>query len=218
MKLAPSILTADWSILGEQIRAADQSGADYIHLDIMDGHFVPNITFGPLVVETVRAITSLPLDVHLMIEHPELYVVEFARAGATIITVQQEASTHLHRQIQQIKELGCRASVALNPATPLVTIEEVLGDLDQVLIMSVNPGFGGQKFIPFVMDKVRRAREMLDAAGASADLEVDGGLKSTNIAYVRDAGATVAVTGSAVFSRSRSVAESLRLLREALGE
>jgi len=215
MKLSPSILTADWSRLGEQIRAAEEAGVDYIHLDVMDGHFVPNISFGPLVVAAVRQITRLPLDVHLMIERPELYVDDFARAGASIITVQQEACIHLQRQLAQIKELGCKASVALNPATPLVMLEDTLPDLDQVLVMTVNPGFGGQSFIPQMLDKVRRMRAMLDAARSMADLEVDGGIKPANIAQVVAAGATVVVAGSAVFSPTRPVAEAVRLLREA---
>lgn len=216
MKLAPSILTADWSRLGEQIRAADEAGADYIHLDVMDGHFVPNISFGPLVVAAVREMMARPLDVHLMIENPDLYVDDFARAGATIITVQQEACIHLHRQLQQIKEAGCKASVALNPATPLVMLENVVQDVDQVLVMTVNPGFGGQAFIPEMLEKVRRMRAMLDTAGSSADVEVDGGIKPANIAQLRDAGATVAVVGSAVYTKERSVADAVRLLREAL--
>jgi ribulose-phosphate 3-epimerase len=215
MKLAPSILTADWSRLGEQIRAAEEAGVDYIHLDVMDGHFVPNISFGPLVVAAVREITRLPLDVHLMIAHPERYVDDFARAGASIITVQQEACIHLQRQLVQIKELGCKASVALNPATPLVMLEDTLADLDQVLVMTVNPGFGGQAFIPQMLDKVRRMRAMLDAARSTADLEVDGGIKPANIAHVVAAGATVVVAGSAVFSPTRTVAAAVRLLREA---
>ena len=215
MKLAPSILTADWLRLGEQICAAEEAGVDYIHLDVMDGHFVPNISFGPLVVAAVRQMTALPLDVHLMIERPELYVDDFARAGATIITVQQEACIHLHRQVEQIKELGCKASVALNPATPLVMLEDILPDLDQVLIMTVNPGFGGQEFIPQMLDKVRRMRAMLDAARSTANLEVDGGIKPSNIAQLVAAGATVVVAGSAVFSPTHSVAEAVRLLREA---
>ena len=216
MKLSPSILTANWSRLGEQIRAAEDAGVDYIHLDVMDGHFVPNISFGPLVVAAVREMTALPLDVHLMISNPELYVDDFARAGASILTVQQEACIHLHRQLQQIREAGCKASVALNPATPLVTLENVLPDLDQVLVMTVNPGFGSQAFIPQMLDKVRRMRAMLDAAGSHADLEIDGGIKPSNIAALRDAGATVAVVGSAVYTKERPVAEAVRLLRDAL--
>lgn len=217
MKLAPSILTADWSRLGEQIAAAEAAGVDCIHLDVMDGHFVPNISFGPLVVAAVRKMTGLPLDIHLMIEQPELYIEEFAAAGATSITVQQEACIHLHRQLEQIKDLGCRASVALNPATSLLMLQEVLLELDQVLIMSVNPGFGGQSFIPHSLDKLRRMRSMLDAAGAHAELQVDGGIKPANIADVAAAGATIAVVGSAVFSPEHSVEEAVRLLRDAVG-
>jgi ribulose-phosphate 3-epimerase len=216
MKLAPSILTADWSRLGEEIRAAEDAGVDYIHLDIMDGRFVPNISFGPLVVEAVRRMTSLPLDIHLMIVEPDRFVEEFADAGASIITVQQEACVHLHRQIQQIHELGCKASVALNPATPIIMLEDVLTMLDQVLVMTVNPGFGGQSFIPQMVEKIRRMRAMLDAAGAKADLEIDGGIKPDNIAHLRAAGATVAVVGSAVFSREHSVRDAVAALRRAL--
>jgi ribulose-phosphate 3-epimerase len=217
MKLSPSILTADWSRLGEEIRAAEEAGVDYIHLDIMDGRFVPNISFGPLVVETVRRITSLPLDVHLMIVEPDQFVEEFAAAGASIITVQQEACIHLHRQIEQILEFGCKASVALNPATPIIVLQDVLTLLDQVLVMTVNPGFGGQSFIPEMVDKIRRMRAMLDAAGAHADLEIDGGIKPDNIAHLKAAGATVAVVGSAVFSREHSVQDAVSALRRAAG-
>jgi len=215
VKLSPSILTADWARLGEQIREAEAAGADYIHIDVMDGHFVPNITLGPYMVSTIRSITSLPLDIHLMIERPEQYVPDFARAGATIITVHQEACVHLQRQVAQIREAGCKASVAVNPATPLVTLEDVLPDLDQVLVMTVNPGFGNQHFIPQALDKIRRMRAMLDAAGSSADLEIDGGVKADNIAACVAAGATVVVAGSAVYTPTQSVAEAVRHLREA---
>ena len=215
MKISPSILTADLSRLGEEIRAAEAAGVDYIHLDVMDGHFVPNITIGPLVVAAVRAVTALPLDVHLMIEHPERYVAAFADAGATILTVHQEACTHLQRQLTQIRELGCKASVAINPATPIVMLEDVLSDADQVLVMTVNPGFGGQSFIPRSLDKVRRMRAMLDAAGSPADLEVDGGVNADNIGAVVAAGATVVVAGSSVYTSKRSVAEAVRLLHDA---
>ncbi len=216
MKLSPSILTADLSRLGDEIRAAEAAGVDYIHLDVMDGHFVPNITIGPLIVAAVRGVTALPLDVHLMIERPERYVEDFARAGASILTVHQEACVHLQRQLAQIRELGCKASVALNPATPLVTIEDVLPDLDQLLVMTVNPGFGGQSFIPGMMDKIRRARALLDAAGSAADLEIDGGVNPDNIAACAAAGATVAVAGSSVYNPRHGVAESVRLLRQAV--
>jgi len=215
MKLSPSILTADWARLGEQIREAEAAGADYIHIDVMDGHFVPNITLGPYMVSTIRSVTSLPLDIHLMIERPEQYAPDFAQAGATIITVHQEACVHLQRQVAQIREAGCKASVAVNPATPLVTLENVLPDLDQVLVMTVNPGFGNQHFIPQSLDKIRRMRAMLDAAGSPADLEIDGGVKADNIAACVAAGATVVVAGSAVYTPKQSVAEAIRQLREA---
>jgi len=215
VKLSPSILTADWARLGEQIREAEAAGADYIHIDVMDGHFVPNITLGPYMVSTIRSITALPLDIHLMIERPEQYVPDFAQVGATIITVHQEACAHLQRQVAQIREAGCKASVAVNPATPLVTLEDVLPDLDQVLVMTVNPGFGNQHFIPQALDKIRRMRAMLDAAGSSADLEIDGGVKADNIAACVAAGATVVVAGSAVYTPTQSVAEAVRQLREA---
>ncbi len=215
MKLSPSILTADWARLGEQIREAEAAGADYIHIDVMDGHFVPNITLGPYMVSTIRSVTSLPLDIHLMIERPEQYVPDFAQAGATIITVHQEACVHLQRQVTQIREAGCKASVAVNPATPLVTLEDVLPDVDQVLVMTVNPGFGNQHFIPQTLDKIRRMRAMLDAVGSPADLEIDGGVKADNIAACVAAGATVVVAGSAVYTSKQSVAEAIRQLREA---
>lgn len=215
-KIAPSILTADFTRLGEQIMEAERGGADYIHLDIMDGRFVPNLSFGPLLVAAVRKVTSLPLDVHLMIVEPDRYVQAFADAGATYITVHQEACVHLQRQIAQIKECGARAGVALNPATPLITIEDVLCDLDLLLVMSVNPGFGGQKFLPRMMDKLRRARAMIDDAGLQVELEVDGGVHSTNIAAVGAAGARVFVTGSAVFSPAQPVDAALAALRKAL--
>jgi ribulose-phosphate 3-epimerase len=173
-KLAPSILTADFARLGEQIGAAEQAGVEYIHVDVMDGHFVPNITMGPLLVEALRRITRLPLDVHLMIERPEQYVRDFARAGADILTVHQEACPHLHRTLQQIRAEGCRAGVALNPATPLVMVEEVLEEADLFLIMTVNPGFGSQAFIERSLDKITRMRRLLDDRGAQAELEVDG--------------------------------------------
>jgi len=216
IKIAPSILTANWMRLGEQIAAAEQAGVDMFHLDVMDGHFVPNLTLGPSMVEAVRRVTTLPLDIHLMIESPERFVEAFATAGATTITVHQEACIHLQRQLVQIRDLGCRASVAVNPATPLVVLEDVLDMADQVLVMTVNPGFGNQHFIPRSLDKIRRARAMLDAAGSPAALQVDGGVKHDNIAAVAAAGATVAVTGSSVYTRERSVADAVELLRHAL--
>lgn len=201
-KIAPSILSADFCRLGEEIKAVEAAGADYIHIDVMDGHFVPNITIGPLVVEAVRKITSLPLDVHLMIENPDRYIPDFAAAGADIIVVHAEASIHLHRSIQLIKSLGKRAGVSLNPATPLNYLEYVLADLDLVLLMTVNPGFGGQSFIEESIPKIRALRSMLDKRGLEAELEVDGGVKIDNIAGIAHAGADVFVAGSAVFGSS----------------
>ncbi|MCC6545240.1 MAG: ribulose-phosphate 3-epimerase [Nitrospirae bacterium] len=199
MKIAPSILSANFAQLGEELRRVEDAGADWIHVDVMDGHFVPNITIGPFVVEAVKKATSLPLDVHLMIERPEGYISSFADAGADIITVHVEACTHLHRTIQQIKESGKKAGVSLNPSTPLVMVECVLEDIDLLLIMSVNPGFSGQKFIPFSMEKIREARRMLDKIGSKAYLEVDGGIKLDNIAEIAAAGADMFVSGSGVF-------------------
>jgi ribulose-phosphate 3-epimerase len=211
-------LTADFGRLAEQIRAAEETGADYIHLDVMDGHFVPNITIGPLVVAAVRKATTLPLDLHLMIENPDRYVQAFAEAGAASITVHQEVCPHLQRQIYQIKELGVRAGVAVNPSTPLVTLEDVIMDIDLLLVMSVNPGFGSQSFIPHTLDKLRRARAMIEARSARAELEVDGGVHAPNIAEVARAGANVFVTGSAVYNQQQSVAEAMSALRRALAE
>jgi ribulose-phosphate 3-epimerase len=201
-KIAPSILSADFCRLGEEIRAVEAAGADYIHIDVMDGHFVPNITIGPLVVEAVKKITPLPLDVHLMIENPDRYIPDFAAAGADIIVVHAEASIHLHRSIQLIKSLGKKAGVSLNPATPLNYLEYVLADLDLVLLMTVNPGFGGQSFIEETIPKIKALRAMLDKRGAEAELEVDGGVKTDNIARISHAGADVFVAGSAVFGSS----------------
>lgn len=218
-KIAPSILSADFARLGEEIRAVEAAGADYIHIDVMDGHFVPNITIGPLVVEAARRVTSLPLDVHLMIERPELYVEEFAKAGADIIVVHAEACTHLHRVVQQIKGLGKRAGVSLNPATPLNCLDYVLEDLDLVLLMTVNPGFGGQSFIEACIPKIQQLRGMLDRRGVEAELEIDGGVKVDNIARIAHAGADVLVAGSAVFGSkdyAATITEMKRLIREPL--
>jgi ribulose-phosphate 3-epimerase len=213
IKIAPSILSADFSRLGEDIRAVDRAGADYIHVDVMDGHFVPNITIGPLVVAALRKVTAKPLDVHLMIENADLYVPEFAKAGADIITVHQEAVPHLHRTVQLIKSLGKQAGVSLNPATPVETLDVILDELDLVLVMSVNPGFGGQSFIPSALDKIRALRQRITQRGLATELEVDGGVKIDNIADVVAAGADVLVAGSAVFNTT-DYAATITALRE----
>jgi ribulose-phosphate 3-epimerase len=199
MKIAPSILSADFLRLGDELGKIEDAGADMIHIDVMDGHFVPNISIGPFIVEAVRKATSLPLDVHLMIDRPDEYVSSFADAGADIITVHVEAATHLHRTIQQIKEKGKKAGVSLNPSSPLIMAECILEYVDLLLIMSVNPGFSGQKFIPSALEKIREARRMLDKIGSKAYLEVDGGIKLDNIAEVASAGADMFVSGSGVF-------------------
>jgi ribulose-phosphate 3-epimerase len=201
-KIAPSILSADFSRLGDEVRAVDRAGADYIHVDVMDGHFVPNITIGPLVVEAVRKVTTLPLDVHLMIENPDLYIPDFARAGADFIVVHAEATRHLHRTVQLIKSLGKKAGVSFNPATPLHQLDYLLEELDLVLLMTVNPGFGGQSFIEACLPKIHNLRGMLDRRGLETILEVDGGVKIENIARISHAGADVFVAGSAVFGSS----------------
>ncbi len=215
IKVAPSILSADFSRLGEEIRAVEAAGADIIHVDVMDGHFVPNITIGPLVVEAVRKATRLPLDVHLMIVEPEKYVGDFVSAGASIVTVHQEVSPHLNRTLDQIRKLGATPSVVLNPSTPLQHIEEVLGEVGQVLLMSVNPGFGGQSFIGSTVDKVRRLKMMLDARGLTdkVDIEVDGGINDYTARQVVAAGATVLVAGNHVF-RSKDYRAAIAGLRE----
>jgi len=218
-KIAPSILSADFSRLGEEIRAVEAAGADYIHIDVMDGHFVPNITIGPLIVEAARKVTTLPLDVHLMIENPDLYIADFAAAGADIIVVHAEAVNHLHRTVQLIKSLGKRAGVSLNPATPLNALDYVIEDLDLVLLMTVNPGFGGQSFIEACLSKIHSLRAMLDRRGCEAELEVDGGVKVSNIAGIAHAGADVFVAGSAVFNSNdyaATIAEMKRLIKEPL--
>ena len=198
-KIAPSILSADFSRLGDEVRAVDKAGADYIHVDVMDGRFVPNITIGPLVVDAVRKVTKLPLDVHLMIADPDRYIPDFAAAGADIIVVHAEATNHLHRTIQLIRSLGKKAGASLNPATPLNCLEYVLDELDLVLLMTVNPGFGGQSFIEACIPKIHALRGMLDKRGLETELEVDGGVKTDNIARISHAGADVFVAGSAVF-------------------
>ncbi len=213
--IAPSILSADFARLGDEVNAVVDAGADWIHVDVMDGRFVPNITIGVPVVEAVRAITKAPLDVHLMIVEPERYVDAFARAGADVITVHAEATTHLHRMLQQIRAAGAQAGVSLNPHSPPDVLEYVLDQVDLVLVMSVNPGFGGQSFIDSSLDKIRRIRTMLDAAGSSARLEVDGGVKPANIRRVAEAGADTFVAGSAVFGAD-DYAAAISALRAAL--
>ncbi|WP_071461172.1 ribulose-phosphate 3-epimerase [Bacillus massilinigeriensis] len=202
VKIAPSILSADFSRLGEEIQDVERGGADLIHVDVMDGHFVPNITIGPLIVEAIRPVTKLPLDVHLMIENPDSYIEAFAKAGADYITVHVEACKHLHRTIQLIKSNGVRAGVVLNPATPVSSIVHVLEDLDMVLLMSVNPGFGGQKFIPSVLGKIREVKEMAESIGAEIEIEVDGGVNKETAPLCIEAGATMLVAGSAVYNES----------------
>jgi ribulose-phosphate 3-epimerase len=214
-KIAPSILSADFARLGQQVSEAEAAGADYIHIDVMDGHFVPNITVGPLVVSAVRAVTPLPLDVHLMIEAPERYLEAFCAAGATGLTVHVETCPHLSRTLQQIKELGCRAGVTLNPSTPASALQEVLADVDLVLVMTVNPGFGGQAFMERMLSKIERVRAMLDQIGSGAELEVDGGIDSRTAPLVVRAGADVLVAGSAIFGSAAGIAAAIAGLRAA---
>jgi ribulose-phosphate 3-epimerase len=210
--IAPSILSADFSRLGDDVRAVDQAGADWIHVDVMDGRFVPNITIGPLVVEALRPVTSKPLDVHLMIVEPDKFVADFAKAGADHIYVQVEACPHLHRNLGQIRDLGCKAGAVLNPSTPLSSLEYCLELCDLVLLMSVNPGFGGQSFIPSAVDKVRSLRRMCDERGLDPWIEVDGGIKANNAWQVIEAGANALVAGSAVFNTD-NYAEAISNIR-----
>ena len=214
--IVPSILAADVARLGEQVTATQAAGADRIQVDVMDGRFVPNITFGPLVVAAVRRHTTLPIEAHLMIVEPERYVADFAEAGADVIIVHQEVSPHLHRTIQQIKALGKRAGVAINPATPLAMLQEILGDVDLVLCMTVNPGFGGQEFIPATLGKIERLRAMIQQHSAQCDLEVDGGITTTTAAQVTRAGANVLVAGSSVYDDPSGVAAGVAALRAAV--
>ena len=218
MKLiAPSILAADFSRLGEEIAAVEKAGADWIHIDVMDGHFVPNITMGPIIVEAARHATQLPLDVHLMIEHPDTYVPDFARAGANWISVHAEACPHLHRSLQLIRDCGAKAGVALNPSTPLNAIEWVLEYTDFVLIMSVNPGFGGQSFIHNSLDKIRQLRNIMEDRGLSALIQVDGGVNAKTIEKVSKAGTDVFVAGSAIFGSGdygKTIAEFRKIITE----
>ncbi|WP_434299098.1 ribulose-phosphate 3-epimerase [Corallococcus exiguus] len=213
VRISPSLLSCDFSRLGEEVRAIEAAGADWIHVDVMDGRFVPNLTLGPVIVEAIKRVATKPLDVHLMIVEPEKYVDAFVKAGADVLTVHQEASPHLHRTLQSIRQAGAKPAVVLNPGTSLSTIEEVLGDVDMVLLMSVNPGFGGQSFIESTVDKVRRLRAMLDARGLKdVDIEVDGGINAQTAKRVVDAGATVLVAGSYVFG-AKDYAQAIRSLR-----
>jgi len=216
IKLAPSVLAADYARLSEQAREAAAAGADYIHVDVMDGRFVPNITVGPPVVEALRRATDLPLDVHLMIEEPERHIEAFAQAGASILTVHPEAGPHVHRLVQMIKGLGVRSGVSLNPASPLCLIEEVLADVDLVLLMTVNPGWGGQPFLHSVLPKIRRLRRMLDEQGLAAELEVDGGITAETAPLVVEAGARVLVAGTAVFRQTEGVAAAMARIEESV--
>ena len=215
-KLAPSILSADFSRLGDQVQEAETAGVDWIHVDVMDGHFVPNITIGPLIVRALRPVTQLPLDVHLMIENPDRYLADFASAGADYLTVHVETCPHLHRTLQQIKSLGVKAGVTLNPATPLATLEEILPMVDQVLIMSVNPGFGGQSYIESSTRKIARLRQMLTDIRSTAEIAVDGGINPQTIARAAEAGASVFIAGSAIFNKKAPIAENVNALRKSL--
>jgi len=216
IKVAPSMLASDFSHFGEQIAEADNGGADYIHLDIMDGHFVPNLTFGPPVVKSIRRWTSLPLDVHMMVMNPGQYVNEMASAGADIITVHVEACHDIFRVVEHIKEVGLKAGVAVSPTTPLSAVTDILPNLDMILVMTVNPGFGGQKFIHEMVPKISRLRTELDQRGILADLEVDGGISSQTAKIVVEAGANVLVAGSAIFNTERSVSDAITSIRESV--
>ena len=213
IKLAPSILSADFARLLEDVKKVEKAGCEYLHIDVMDGHFVPNITLGPAIVKSLRKDVNMVFDSHLMIENPDNYIKEFADAGCDIIVVHQEACTHLHRTIQNIKSHGVKAGVALNPATPIETIKYVLEDVDMVLLMSVNPGFGGQSYIPVVTKKIKELRALIDEMGLDIDIEVDGGVKPSNISEVVNAGANVIVAGSAIFNAG-DIDEAVKSLRE----
>jgi ribulose-phosphate 3-epimerase len=215
--IAPSILSADFSKLGAEIKSVEDAGADWIHIDVMDGHFVPNITIGPLIVEAAKRSTSLPLDVHLMIENPERYIVDFANAGADLCSVQVEVCTHLNRTIQMIKESGVRAGVVLNPSTPLSTIDWIIEDVDLIMVMSVNPGFGGQSFIPGSLDKISALRGMIQDRGLATLIEIDGGVNEKTIKSISDAGVDVFVAGSAIF-KSTDYKKTIATFRKLIAE
>ena len=216
IKIAPSILSADFACLAQQIREAEAAGADYIHVDVMDGHFVPNITVGPLVVKALRRITSLPLDVHLMVENPEQFLEEFSNAGADIITVHWEACPHLHRSLEKIKRMGKKAGVSINPATPVWVLEEIIGEVDLVLAMTVNPGFGGQKLIPSTLTKVEKLRKMISEKGLATEIEVDGGINEETAPAAVRAGAQILVAGAAVFESPWGIREAIQRIRAAV--
>ena len=216
MKIAPSILSCDFSRLSDEIQAVESGGADWIHVDVMDGHFVPNITIGPVITAGARKATDLPLDVHLMIERPDRYLEAFVSAGADWLTVHAEACTHLHRTVHRIRELGARPGVAINPATPLAAVTDVVPYIDLLLVMAVNPGFGGQSYIATSTAKVQNARALLDEMGSAAELEVDGGVDSGNVGNIRAAGATVVVAGSAVYGHAEGAGAGVRSIRDAL--
>ena len=214
--IVPSVLSADFTRLGDQVREAEEAGAERIQVDVMDGHFVPNITMGPLIVDAVRRSTSLPVEAHLMISNPEQFIEEFAKAGADFIIVHQEASPHLHRLIQQIKATGKMAGIALNPSTPVIMLEDILSLLDMALVMTVNPGFGGQKFIPEMLPKIKQLREMIDKQELHCDIEVDGGVHEAVVPLVVQAGANLLVAGSAVYNEHERVFEAIARLRNAI--
>src|SRR6266581_2808422 len=214
--IVPSILSADFTRLGEQVREAEEAGAQRIQVDVMDGHFVPNITMGPIIVNAVRHCTTLPVEAHLMISNPEQYIEDFAKAGADVIIVHQEVSPHLHRIIQQIKAAGKKPGVALTPSTPVIMLEDILSLLDLVLIMTVNPGFGGQDFIPETLPKITRLRQLITQRGFHCDIEVDGGIHEATVPLVVQAGANLLVAGSAVYNERESVSEAIARLRNAI--
>jgi len=215
-KLAPSILSADFTRLGDEIKAVEEAGADYIHIDVMDGHFVPNITIGPLVVEAIKSVTNLPLDVHLMISNPDKYIKDFIQAGSNLLSVHAETCPHLQRTINHIREMGVKPAAVLNPSTSLSTLEYILEEVDMVLLMTVNPGFGGQKFIPSMITKIKKLRKLIDEQHLSVELEIDGGINLDNISKVAQAGADVIVAGSAVF-KSADCKETVRQMKKKLG-
>lgn len=215
-RISPSILSADLSNLGEEIRACEKAGADAIHIDVMDGVYVPNITFGPNIVATCKKLTNLPLDVHLMIVEPEKHIAEFVAKGADIVTVHYETCPHIHRTLQQIRQSGAKAGLSLNPGTPVEPLALLAQDLDLVLIMSVNPGFGGQKFIPVSLEKIRQARQILDRAGSKADLQVDGGIDASTILAAYEAGARNFVAGTAVFKHPKGISGGIQALKDVL--